>query len=102
VYGGLYRYVNLKYVPAVSFDKVFLTANADEDGKKGTLTVRTRLYNPLNAIKGKVMAKLFDPSGTFIEEQLLQVNGQQEITLLHSISTIHNCGQQRIHCFILL
>jgi beta-galactosidase len=81
VYGGLYRYVNLKYLPAVSFDKVFLTANADEDGKKGTLTVRTRLYNPLNAIKGKVMAKLFDPSGTFIEEQLLQVNGKQEISL---------------------
>jgi beta-galactosidase len=38
LYGGLYRYVNLRYVPAISIERVHV------DGANGTVTAR--LYNP--------------------------------------------------------
>jgi beta-galactosidase len=39
-YGGLYRHVNLAYVPAVSLDRVLIDAN------KNAVSVKARLYNP--------------------------------------------------------
>jgi hypothetical protein len=82
--------------------KFFLQLNADEHGKKGTLTVRTRLNNPLHETNGKIMAKLFDPSGNFIEEKLIQVNGKDEIELPSFTINRPNYGLHQLLCFIRL
>jgi beta-galactosidase len=39
VYGGLYRYLNLVYVPEFSASQVFAKATVDADGKNGKLSV---------------------------------------------------------------
>ena len=39
-YGGLYRHVDLEYVPAISIERVLVEAN------KASVTVKVRLYNP--------------------------------------------------------
>jgi beta-galactosidase len=68
LYGGLYRYVNLVYTPALSIDKVFAHADVDKDGKQGTLNVKTRFYNPSNASAATVSIKLIDPKGKVIQQ----------------------------------
>jgi beta-galactosidase len=45
VYGGLYRHVNLMYVPAVSLERVHIEPNVAADGS-ATAKIRARLYNP--------------------------------------------------------
>ena len=52
LYGGLYRYVNLVYVPAISLERVHIETKV-EPGGKASAAVRVRLYNP--------SAKLADP-----------------------------------------
>jgi beta-galactosidase len=68
VYGGLYRYLNLVYTPAVSFDKVFAKAAVDKHGKQGNLNVDIRIYDPenINAIEGDI--KIIDPQGKIIQQ----------------------------------
>jgi beta-galactosidase len=39
VYGGLYRYLNLEYRPAVALERVAAKAEVDATGKTGTLTL---------------------------------------------------------------
>ncbi|MFC0513755.1 glycoside hydrolase family 2 TIM barrel-domain containing protein [Mucilaginibacter angelicae] len=68
VYGGLYRYLNLVYTPAVSLDKVFAKAEVDKDGKQGRLDVGVRIYDPenINAAGGDI--RIIDPQGKVIQQ----------------------------------
>jgi len=68
IYGGLYRYVNLVYAPALSIDKVFASAEVDKAGKNGTLSVKARFYNPENLASANTEIKLFDPKGKVIQQ----------------------------------
>ena len=52
LYGGLYRYVNLLYVPAISLERVHIQPELLANGK-AKVTVNTRLYNPA-ALKDEV------------------------------------------------
>jgi beta-galactosidase len=45
IYGGLYRYVNLVYVPAISLERVHIEPKVDATGK-ASAAIRMRLYNP--------------------------------------------------------
>ncbi|PZE20265.1 glycoside hydrolase family 2 protein [Paenibacillus xerothermodurans] len=46
LYGGLYRYVNLVYVPAVSLRTVHVQSDLAEDHGTCRIAVRAELYNP--------------------------------------------------------
>ena len=43
--GGLYRYVNLLYVPAISLERVHIESELQSNGK-ARVTIKGRLYNP--------------------------------------------------------
>jgi beta-galactosidase len=45
LYGGLYRHVNLTYLPAVALDTVHILPTVAADGKT-EVSVKSRLYNP--------------------------------------------------------
>jgi beta-galactosidase len=68
LYGGLYRYLNLVYTPALSVDKLFALAETDNAGKAGKLTVRARFYNPQRISNTSMSVKLFDPAGKLVQE----------------------------------
>jgi beta-galactosidase len=68
VYGGLYRYLNLVYVPTLSVDKLFALAETDKAGKAGTLTVKTRFYNPQHITNTSMLLKLYDPQGKLVQQ----------------------------------
>jgi beta-galactosidase len=74
LYGGIYRYLNLVYVPALSIDKLFAHAEVDSLGKVGKVNIRARFYNPGNAGSATVSVKLIDPSGKIIQQKEKEIN----------------------------
>ncbi|MDO7851609.1 glycoside hydrolase family 2 TIM barrel-domain containing protein [Hymenobacter convexus] len=64
IYGGLYRYVNLEYLPAVALEHLSAKAEVDPAGKNGLLTLKaTFLENTPAAADTKVTVRLLDPLG---------------------------------------
>jgi beta-galactosidase len=74
LYGGIYRYVNLVYVPSLSVDKLFAHTEVDSLGKTGKLSIKTRFYNPSNAVTAMVSVKLIDPLGKIIQQKEKEIN----------------------------
>jgi beta-galactosidase len=66
VYGGIYRYLNLVYTPALSIDKLFIKPTTN--GKTGTLNISARFYNPEQLAQASVSIKVFDPKGKQVQE----------------------------------
>lgn len=63
VYGGIYRYLNLVYTPAMSIDKLFALPTVDKEGKLGKLNIKARLYNPEKLNSATLDLQLIDPDG---------------------------------------
>ena len=63
LYGGLYRYVNLLYVPPISLERVHVDSSLTPQGK-AVVTIRARIYNP-GALKDElqVSTRVFDAEG---------------------------------------
>ena len=66
VYGGLYRYVNLVYLPKLSFGQIRLEPALSADLKQGTVTVKTTFYNPEDVKKADVQVAVYDPEGDLV------------------------------------
>lgn len=75
LYGGIYRYLDLVYVPALSVDKLFAHAAVINGGKTGTLSVKARFYNPSDADSAAVSVKVIDPLGKTIIEKETIIHG---------------------------
>lgn len=73
VYGGLYRYVNLVYTPALSVEQVFAHAEVDAKGKEGKVTIRARFRNPQQVGQAQVRISLLDPQGKEVGKQTLPI-----------------------------
>ncbi len=46
LYGGLYRYLNLVYVPELSFENIIINSALDKGLKGGTFTIEANFHNP--------------------------------------------------------
>ncbi|HEV2834728.1 MAG TPA: glycoside hydrolase family 2 TIM barrel-domain containing protein, partial [Pyrinomonadaceae bacterium] len=69
LYGGLFRYVNLVYVPAISLERVLIDSEVLANGK-AKVTVRTRLYNPGSLPEPvEVRVSVKDPKGEVVWEK---------------------------------
>jgi len=65
-YGGIYRHLNLEYVPAISLERAHVESSVDPKGE-ATASIRARLYNPAalsEAVRLKI--EVFDPQGKSI------------------------------------
>jgi len=66
IYGGLYRYVNLIYTPAISLERVHIETELQPDGK-ARVVVKGRLYNPAQVKEDvAVRVDVFDPNDKYI------------------------------------
>jgi len=68
LYGGIYRYLNLVYKPALSIDKLFVHGQTDKAGKAGTVSITSRFNNPIQTTTANARIKLFDPKGKLVQE----------------------------------
>jgi len=83
LYGGLYRYVNLVYVPALSVERMHVVPELLPNGK-AKVTVRARLYNP-TGIKDEVEleVKVTSPDKEVIHYETSKLNpwtGTRDLT----------------------
>lgn len=60
VYGGLYRYLNLVYLPKASFEQIRLEPQLSANRKEGTLRVKASFYNPEDLRKAHVTVSVYD------------------------------------------
>lgn len=75
LYGGIYRYLNLVYVPTLSIDKIFALAETDKEGKIGKVRVNARLYNPSEETQADVTIRLIDPKGKIVQQVEKSISG---------------------------
>ncbi|ASW73596.1 glycoside hydrolase [Chryseobacterium piperi] len=66
IYGGLYRYLNLVYVPQVSAERVSALASVDAKGAQGKLKIGTKLLNPDGIDTILVKIEIKDAQGKLI------------------------------------
>ena len=83
LYGGLYRYLNLVYVPAISLERVHVLSNIDNQGK-ASVTIRARLYNP-GSLNDQIQLNMqvLGPNGkevSSVSKHLAPWAGDQELT----------------------
>jgi len=82
LYGGLYRYVNLIYVPAISLERVHIASKV-EGSSAAEVSLRARLYDPGHrAEEIQLSLRISDPQGKVIHSgsQKLPVwKGEREL-----------------------
>ena len=82
LYGGIYRYLNLEYVPAVSLERLVAKAEVDKAGKAGLLTVKAVFPEWTQASNAQVSVRLLDPKGKQVGKYQTTISakaGEQDI-----------------------
>lgn len=66
VYGGIYRYLNLRYVPAVELERLFVNTEVDAKGFLGKLDIIMKTNSHLDNQKVNLQLEITDPKGKII------------------------------------
>lgn len=61
LYGGIYRYLNLVYTPALSLRNIYAKAILDTNNKKGTVEVSTEFYNMSEVENAQIDISILNP-----------------------------------------
>ena len=69
LYGGIYRYLNLIYLPALALDDVYINTSVDNAGIEAALNVNLQFSNPLNIKQATCEIIIFDPQGKEITKK---------------------------------
>lgn len=67
LYGGLYRYLNIVYLPSVSVDEVIVNPVLSSDRKKASVSVEGNFYNPSDIRSADVMVAIKSPDGSVVD-----------------------------------
>lgn len=68
VYGGIYRYLNLEYIPSLSLDRIYTNAEVDSLGKLGKLNVSALVNSKTDIKSGTLNIEIFDPQGKSVNK----------------------------------
>jgi beta-galactosidase len=63
LYGGIYRYLNLVYVPRTSIGALHVDASVDPNGRQGRIVVAAEIDNPVD---GELEMRIVDPTGRVV------------------------------------
>jgi beta-galactosidase len=88
LYGGIYRYLNLIYLPAFSIEDVFINASVDNKGKQGKIDVNLDIYDPTGIKSGVATIIIKNPQGKEIVRKITDI--QSSISNLCLSETIKN------------
>lgn len=77
LYGGLYRYVNLVYTPAVHPEHIYINASTDEKGRQGNVTVNVQMAGMNNGSdQCRMDIRIIGPDGVEIHRKNLIADTQ--------------------------
>ncbi len=71
LYGGIYRYLNLVYLPASRLEKLLIDTDTDKDGRSGSVRIHANIILSANEKQLPIQVRLKDPTGKVIKEQTL-------------------------------
>ena len=71
LYGGIYRYLNMVYLPAVSVSQIHVRTGLDEKKKQGWVRVEGTFYDPLRLGEADVEVTVRDAAGQVVSRQVL-------------------------------
>lgn len=71
VYGGIYRYLNLVYLPAVTVDEISIKPELNADFRKATLKVTGSFYNPSDIRSANVCVTIKSPDGKVVKSNTI-------------------------------
>ena len=74
IYGGIYRYLNLVYVPAYSIDRLHAYATVDAKGSDGKLELGLKLRNLSSLTKAGIKIEILDPAGKSLTTKNLETD----------------------------
>jgi beta-galactosidase len=81
-YGGLYRHVNLVYVPAIALERLHITPLI-QPGQPATVSIQAKLYNPARLQDSlQISTNIFSPQGAKVysaSQQSTPWDGDREI-----------------------
>jgi beta-galactosidase len=86
VYGGIYRYLNLEYVPSFSAERVFANATTDSQGKSGTVKISAILSTMSDVQNGTIEIKIASPEGKTVFSEVVPVSafsGEKELATVN-------------------
>jgi len=84
LYGGLYRKVHLKYVPAIALEQLHIASRVDLREQLAHLHITSKLYNPEHHVEALTYRlTIFDPAGQVIaaDTQTTQLSKASTFTL---------------------
>lgn len=73
LYGGIYRYLNLEYLPATYSGKLWVDTRTDITGSNAQLTIRTNLLSFEQRKNASANIRLIDPNGKLVKEETVQI-----------------------------
>lgn len=101
LYGGLYRHVNLVYLPALALDAVHILPIVAEDGS-AQVSVKSRLYNPVSSSAPCTLTvEVSDAAGRSVHSASQTVptwTGLQELTAFR-VAAPELWSPQSPHCY---
>lgn len=83
VYGGIYRYLNLVYLPEVSIASLKIEPVLDAKRKNAVISISGAFYNPADVRKASVEVKIKNPTG-----ELIATRRMEDITPLGDMNGI--------------
>ena len=72
VYGGIYRYLNLVYVPACSIERLQVNAAVDARGAEGKVDLELLFRNFSSARATKLKIEITDPTGKLLTDKVIE------------------------------
>lgn len=72
IYGGLYRYLNLVYLPKLTVSEITVDPCLSANRKSGSLKVKCNFYNTADVRSADVKVTIKDPYGKIVEERTLE------------------------------
>jgi beta-galactosidase len=69
LYGGIYRYLNLVYLPAFSIAQLHVNASVDEKGTEGKLDLKMQFRNFSSLTKAGLKIEIKDPTGKLLTDK---------------------------------
>ena len=69
LYGGIYRYLNLVYVPSISINHLFVDATVDSKGMEGKCNLNLELLNKSGIKKAHLKIEITDPDGKLVSTE---------------------------------
>jgi beta-galactosidase len=87
LYGGLYRHVNLVYVPAVALETVHVKTSINTPGSPAQIEIAVSLYNPSNTNDSVTLAiDVLDAKGASVHQKKQTLPPWTEATPLTSFT----------------